>query len=187
MVYLIDGYNLLHAMGVLRGRVGPQGLQKARQRLLGLLQGALGMESSDTTIVFDAAGAPAGAADEQECGGIQVRFAVHHEQADDLIEALIRQSSAPKQLTVVSDDHRIQVAARRRHCRVLGCLDFLEELERTRHRRLARLDKEPEKQVPSREDMDRWLRTFADLDNEPEMRELFHPFDFGEGQDTNRQ
>jgi hypothetical protein len=28
--------------------------------------------------------------------------------------------------------------------------------------------------------MDRWLRAFADLDNEPEMKELFGPFDFGD-------
>src|SRR5216683_3684936 len=101
VAYLIDGYNLLHAMGVLRGRVGPQGLEKARLRLLGLLQGALGKDAGQATIVFDAAGAPAGTADEQDYQGIHVRFAVHHEQADDLIEALIRQTSAPKQLAVV--------------------------------------------------------------------------------------
>jgi uncharacterized protein len=180
MAYLIDGYNLLHAMGVLRGRVGPQGLEKARQRLLGLLLGALGAEASSATIVFDAAGAPAGAEDEQEYQGIHVRFAVHQEQADDLIEDLIHHDSAPKQLTVVSDDHRLQQAARRRHCPVLGCLDFLEELDRTRRRQKVKSAQEPEKEVPSRQDMDRWLRAFADLDNEPEMKELFGPFDFGD-------
>src|SRR2546429_8677326 len=180
MAYLIDGYNLLHAMGVLRGRVGPRGLEKARQRLLGLLQGALGAEASNATIVFDAAGAPAGAKDEQEYQGIHVRFAVHQEQADDLIEDLIHHDSAPKQLTVVSDDHRLQQAARRRHCPVLGCLDFLKELDRTRRRHKQKSTEKPEKQAPSPQDMDRWLRAFADLDNEPEMKELFGPFDFGE-------
>ncbi len=180
MAYLIDGYNLLYAMGVLRGRVGPHGLEKARQRLLGLLQGALGAEASNATIVFDAAGAPAGAKEEQEYQEIHVRFAVHQEQADDLIEDLIHHDSAPKQLTVVSDDHRLQQAARRRHCPVLGCLDFLEELDRTRRRQKVKSAKEPEKEIPSRQDMDRWLRAFADLDNEPEMKELFGPFDFGD-------
>ena len=57
-VFLIDGYNLLHAMGVLHGRVGPTGLQKARLRLLGLLHGAHGEASSAVTVVFDAAHAP---------------------------------------------------------------------------------------------------------------------------------
>ena len=55
MLYLIDGYNLLHAMGVLRGRVGPTGLEKARRRLLGLLHGSYGDESCRVTVVFDAA------------------------------------------------------------------------------------------------------------------------------------
>jgi len=40
VAYLIDGFNLLHGIGVLRARVGPQGLEKARLRLLGLLYGA---------------------------------------------------------------------------------------------------------------------------------------------------
>jgi predicted RNA-binding protein with PIN domain len=186
VAYLIDGYNLLHAMGVLRGRVGPQGLEKARLRLLGLLQGALGKDASQATIVFDAAAAPAGAAGEQDYQGIHVHFAVHHKQADDLIEALIRQNSAPRKLTVISDDRRIQAAARRRHCPVLGCLEFLEELERTRHRHHANAGPEPEKQPSSPQDMDRWLRAFADLDNEPEMKELFQPFNFQDEKDPGR-
>jgi predicted RNA-binding protein with PIN domain len=179
MPYLIDGYNLLHAMGVLRGRVGPHGLEKARQRLLGLLQGALGAEASNVTVIFDAAGAPAGAQDEQDYHGIHVRFAVHEEQADDLIEDLIQHDSAPKQLTVVSDDHRLQEAARRRQCRVLACLDFLDELDRTRRAHKAKSASEPEKQSSSK-DKERWLRAFADLDHEPEMKELFGPFDLGD-------
>jgi predicted RNA-binding protein with PIN domain len=180
MAYLIDGYNLLHAMGVLRGRAGPQGLEKARQRLLGLLLGALGAEASNATVVFDAAGAPAGIKDEQEYQGIHVRFAVHQEQADDLIEELIQRSSAPKQLTVVSDDHRLQQAARRRHCPVLGCLDFVEELERIRRRHKTKSVKQTEKEVASKKDVERWLQAFADLDHEPEMKELFGAFDFGD-------
>src|SRR5205823_1122073 len=179
MAYLIDGYNLLHAMGVLPRRVGPHGLEKARQRLLGLLQGALGAEATDVTVVFDAAGAPAGAQHEQDYQGIHIRFAVEVEEADDLIEDLIRHSSAPKQLTVVSDDHRLQEAARRRQCGVLGCLDFLDELDRARRSHKAKSATEPEKQVSS-QDKDRWLRAFADLDHEPEMKELFGPFDFEE-------
>jgi predicted RNA-binding protein with PIN domain len=183
VAYLIDGYNLLHAMGVLRGRVGPRGLEKARLRLLGLLRGAMGNDASQATIVFDAASAPAGVGDEQECQGIHVRFAVHHEQADDLIEALIRQTSTPKQLAVVSDDRRVQEAARRRHCRAVGCLDFLEELERARRRHHPKSAKVDEEEKASPQDMDRWLRAFADLDNEPEMKELFGPFDFGDSRD----
>lgn len=178
MLYLIDGYNLLHAMGALSGRVGPQGLLKARLRLLGLLSGAMGKDGSSVTVVFDAAGAPPDVVDDQDYQGIHVRFAVHQEQADDLIETLIHDSSAPKQLAVVSDDRRIQKAAQRRRCPVLGCLEFLEDLSR-RRKRIPR-GNNSEKKVPTKNESELWLREFAHLDDEKEMKELFRPFDFEE-------
>jgi predicted RNA-binding protein with PIN domain len=183
MLYLIDGYNLLHAMGALSGPVGPQGLFKARLRLLGLLSGVLGTEAASVTVVFDAAAAPPDVLDDQQYQGIHVRFAVHQEQADDLIESLIRECSAPKQLAVVSDDRRIQKAAERRNCSVIGCLDFLEEL--ARHRRRNRLSQGNISQkkafaAPNKKELDIWLQEFAHLDDEKEMKELFRPFDFGQ-------
>ena len=115
--YLIDGYNLLHAMGVLGGRVGPHGLEKARARLLGLLHGAFGEEAGAVTVVFDAAQAPPGLAAEQDYRGVHVLFALGKQEADDVIEQEIRQASAPKSLQIVSDDHRIQQAGRRASAR----------------------------------------------------------------------
>src|SRR5689334_17692648 len=132
MLYLIDGYNLLHAMGVARRRMGPDGLEQARQNLLGVLHGAFGDESANVTVVFDAAKPPPGAPAETDYHGIHVRFAIGLAAADDLIELLIRKASAPRHLTVVSDDHRLQKAARHRRCVVSGCGDFLSELERRR-------------------------------------------------------
>ncbi len=179
MFYLIDGYNLLHAMGVLGHRVGPQGLFKARLNLLGILSGAMGKDASTVTVAFDAAGAPPGLEGDQEHKGIHVRFAVGHDQADDLIESLIRECSAPQQLAVVTDDRRIQKAARRRHCLVIGCLDFLEELARRRQRRAPPNPAQDEKKPETKIDADFWLREFDHLDQEKEMKELFGPFDFG--------
>lgn len=179
MHYVIDGYNLLHALGVLPARAGPGGLEKARRGLLGLLHGAYGAQGSDVTIVFDAAGAPAGASGEDFFHGIHIRFAVREEEADDLIEDLIRHDSTPKQLTVVSDDHRIQQAARRRHCVVQGCGDFLDELQRRRKPRAG----PPEESKPSAErDKQRWLDTFADLDDD--LKEF--GFDFEDDDEVKR-
>src|SRR5690348_14856082 len=106
MPTLIDGYNLLHAMGLLHGRVGPTGLQKARLRLLGLLRGCYEDAAPEVTVVFDAAGAPPGVEGDQEYQGIHIVFAVRKQTADDVIEHLIKRDSAPRQLVVVSDDHR---------------------------------------------------------------------------------
>src|SRR5262245_39768470 len=127
--YVIDGYNLIHAMTTLSKRVGPGVLEKARLRLLGLLQHSFGEQSSHVTVVFDARGAPAGSIPEQEFDGIKIRFAIKGQEADDVIEDLIRHESVPKQLTVVSNDHRLQQAARRKKANVMSCEDFLDMLE----------------------------------------------------------
>jgi hypothetical protein len=129
MRYLIDGYNLLHAMGLLAGRVGPRGLEKARLALLGRLHGLCGDVPGRVTVVFDASGAGRGASAEQDYHGVRVRFALG-EEADDVIEDLIRRDPSPGDLTVVSDDLRLRQAARRRRCPALGCLDFIEQATR---------------------------------------------------------
>jgi hypothetical protein len=174
MRYLIDGYNLLHALGVLQGRAGPGGLEKARTRLLGMLRGKFGDHAHDVTVVFDAAQAPPGAVEVQDHHGIQVRFAVAAGQADDVIEEFIRKESSPGRLTVVSDDRRLQQAAKRRRCPVLDCGTFIDLL--LRPRRPAR--EAPLKPDQPREDREHWLKEFADLEADPNFKELFEPFDF---------
>jgi predicted RNA-binding protein with PIN domain len=174
--YLIDGYNLLFAMGVLHRRVGPHGLEKARLGLLGLLRGAYGDDAGQVTVIFDAAHDPPGLIHEQQIQGIHVRFAEAEKEADDVIEELIRHAAAPKHLTVVSDDHRIQQAARHRHCTVLGCGEYLDWLARSRRQR-RQPPETPEK--PSRAlDKEHWLAEFADLDHDPDLKDVFDPFGF---------
>lgn len=179
MHYLIDGYNLLHAMGTLQARAG---LEKARLRLLDRIHNGFGNESFRVTVVFDAAHPPAGAAEAQDHRGIQVRFAIRQEQADDLIELLIRRDSVPRRLTMVSDDHRLQKAARRRQCPVMGCAEFLEWLDNCRRQSAQpqppQVPAKPE--VASPQETEQWLREFADLENDPDFKEAFNPFDFDE-------
>ncbi len=181
MSYLIDGYNLLHAMGLLRGRAGPTGLEKARLGLLGLLRAVYGEEAKTVTVVFDAANAPRGASPEAEYRGIHIRFAVEQEQADDLIETLIRHDSAPQRLTVVSDDRRVRQAAERRHCVVSGCEEYLRWLERHRRQRSPSsrgADAKPEHVTQA--EAQHWAREFASLQNDPGLKELSDPPEFWE-------
>jgi len=46
--------------------------------------------------------------------GMTIIYAVEHEDADSMIEEIIRKHSNPKQLLVVSSDHRLHKAALRR-------------------------------------------------------------------------
>src|SRR5437870_1736225 len=96
--YLIDGYNLIHAMGLLPPRVGPGGLEKSRRALLGLLKGSFGDQAGAVTVVFDASRAPAGTDVSQTYHGIHVYYAQGQQEADDMIEELLRHAGAPRSL-----------------------------------------------------------------------------------------
>src|SRR5205085_695223 len=123
MPFIIDGYNLLHAMGVLGGPVGPNQLAKARAGLLGLIASV--HVADPATVVFDARRAPPGVDNEAVHGPVKVEFATN-EEADDRIEWLIAHDPTPKRLAVVSDDHRLQQAARRRGCVAWKCGEYLD-------------------------------------------------------------
>jgi predicted RNA-binding protein with PIN domain len=175
---LIDGYNLLHVFGLPSGRLTGRGLEKARAKMLDWLVSASGQSAPETTVVFDCHRPRPGSKGEEQHQGLQVLYAIRHDEADDLMEELIRKHSSPRQLTVVSDDHRVQRAGRRRHCRVLSCNEFLDSFEQ----RGSSTDKANQSNTDvkdsGQDDKSRWLQVFGDLDKGPEMRELFGWLDF---------
>jgi uncharacterized protein len=164
MPLLIDGYNLLHATGITgRGR-GPGGFERSRLALLNFLAESIDpAELPGTTVVFDASDAPAGLARVVNHRGITVRFASQHAEADDLIESLICDCTTPRRLLVVSSDHRIQRAARRRRSQTLDSDVWFVELLRARRERQAAPTGAPERPaVPLlQEDVEYWLRQFG--------------------------
>jgi hypothetical protein len=170
MRYLIDGYNLLHATGDLVGRTGrPHGLENARLALLGRLIILHGDDVGCVTVVFDARNAPPGSEPQLNYKGVHVLFALR-EEADDLIETLIRQESSPRQLTIVSDDHRLKDAARRGKCVSIGCLDYLEQVGRPVKGPPA-ADGVVKPQAISAEETQSWLAEFADLADDPKLKD----------------
>jgi predicted RNA-binding protein with PIN domain len=176
--YVIDGYNLLYALGISAGRAGPAGLEKARQRLLDVLADGFASDCDAVTVVFDAANAPWGARGQENYRGLGVRYAVRHDEADDLIELLIQEASAPRQLTVISDDNRLQQAARRRDCKAQGCNEFLEWLRRQRQQRQRPAAPPEKREALSADETQRWLEEFAGLADDPAFKKLFAPYEF---------
>ncbi len=161
---LIDGYNLLHATGIVARGFGPGTLERARLALLGFLAASIEPdERPRTTIVFDAGERLAGLPREMEHGGLRVLFAAGYADADTLIEELIRRHSSPRQLTVVSSDHQVQRAARRRKASAVDSdawYDGLVAARRSPHGEAAEADPRPP--VPLlEEDVNYWLRQFG--------------------------
>jgi predicted RNA-binding protein with PIN domain len=155
--YLIDGYNLAHKITLPAGKVGPARLDAARSELLAMIAAAHGDAANTVTVVFDTK-RTRNIEPEQVIHGIDVRFAIG-EEADDMIERLIQAHTSPKQLTIVSDDHRLQTAGRRRACRILECSQYLDQLERKqRPAKTAANDADK----PAVGDAAEWLAAFQD-------------------------
>jgi predicted RNA-binding protein with PIN domain len=161
---LIDGYNLLFESNLVgRGR-GRNWLPNARNRLVQLLSERLSAtELSNTRIVFDAP--KFGSAPQRESlpSGMAIEYAVNHAEADDLLEEIIRRHPTPKQLTVVSSDHRIRACARSRRAVSLGSQQFLDELERAWNSKPAAVappEGSEESQPLSASEVEFWLKEF---------------------------
>jgi hypothetical protein len=136
MLLLIDGYNLLHASGVASRHHGRTGLERARLGLLDFLASTITpQERARTTVVFDAADAPPGLPAIRDHAGMTIRFVRDHACADELIEHLIEQCRAPRSLTVVSSDHRLHRAARRRKAQPIDSEAWLAQLVAARRKR----------------------------------------------------
>ena len=160
MPLIIDGYNLLHVTGV-SGKRGD--LQGSREALLRLLANTIDpAERPRTTIVFDAADAPPGLPRTVYFEEMTIHYASNYDNADEMIEELIALNNVPRSLMVVSSDHRIQRAARRRKANFLDSDQWFAEALRNRARR---------RQVPppakpqaglSGEDVSYWVAEFAE-------------------------
>lgn len=178
---LIDGYNLLHVLGFIRGKVTAKGLEAARLRLLDYLAPLLGAHAGRTTIVFDASGKIERLVPQGPYQQIGVQYSGKGVEADDVIEAQIARHPQPAKLAVVSSDRRLKEAARRRGARGFSCtafLDWLEEQADAPARKKAAAQEEPADEKPTGPgEKTRWLQEFAGLQDDPELKEAFDDFD----------
>lgn len=129
MLILIDGYNVI-------GPVAPPSrgdrrgwLRAERQLLIDRLLAGLDPRLVDQTcVVFDSAAAPPGVPSHLRIRGLEIRFAVDHAEADDLIEELVASHPAPKRLAVVTSDRRLRVAAKRVGAKAFNAQVWLDSL-----------------------------------------------------------
>ena len=117
---------------------------------------------SKTTVVFDAREAPPGLPRTVRHRGITVCFAEPGLSADDVIERLILADSSPRRLTVVSSDHRLHRAARRRNAKPVDSDRWYAETLRQRIDRSRRKNPGTKPTGPPTDSEVRfWLRQFG--------------------------
>ena len=176
---IIDGYNLLHAAGLARRKYGPRQLERCRAQLLAYLAKHLtDSERQRATVVFDAAEAPPGLPRQFTAAGITIRFAAPGKDADDTIEELIAAHSAPRQVRVISSDHRLQRSAQKRRGSFSDSEEFVQELDRRGpiSKDDADMPAEPSKTSPQNDgprtgetETERWLKVFGEM---PEAKDF---------------
>lgn len=167
---IIDGYNLLHSAGLAAKRYGPGDLQRARQRLLKfLVRNLTPMERERATVVFDARDAPPDQPHAWSVGGMLIRFARPDGDADAMIEELIAAHASPKQILLVSSDHRLQTAARKRRAEFMDSDAFVADLNRRAERALEPAPATPPTKaakpdgLQSEAELAEWLKVFGDV------------------------
>ncbi len=131
---LIDGYNLLHAAGLAKRSYAPGELERRRARLLSRLKDLVEPAMLPRmTVVFDARVNPPPVRPDPPAGPITVLFSPADREADDVVEELLAKHSTPQQVLVVSSDHRLHKAARRRGATAIDSDAFLDQLEVDQH------------------------------------------------------
>lgn len=173
LLLLIDGYNLIAPIAAPSRRPTRDWLERERKLLLSRLVERLPRRIRvRCCVVFDAANPPPGVGDQYEVQGILVRYSVGYPEADDLLEELITAHTSPKQLSVVSSDHRIQAAARTRGATPFESQAWLDDLLEDRiglapaKRGRAEQGSEPHEltkpnQIVDQEALHDWLREFG--------------------------
>lgn len=174
MALLIDGYNLLHGTDLFGRGKSAGTLEASREALLRFVIASLEPdELAQTTIVFDSKDAPPGLPRTLSRKGLTIRFATGYADADELLEELILADNAPKKLTVVSSDHQVQRAARRRRSQYIDSQQWYFETRQRRSRSAgAASDAKPEGPFSS-EEIAFFVREFALVADLEEPSELF--------------
>jgi predicted RNA-binding protein with PIN domain len=144
-VFLIDGYNLLHA--VARGRATPE----ARVQLVSLIETWCRTGGYRARIVFDATG---GMKRREERGGLEIRSVPQGRTADEEILEAVSRTEDRTEFTVVSNDLGIVKAAEKKGFKVLPCEDFARQV-------LQRPDAPEKSDSASGAEVDYWMREFG--------------------------
>lgn len=141
-MYLIDGYNLCHAIGV------------SRDALLGAVEAFCRRENQAARVVFDATG---GMKRRENRGALEIRVVAEGRKADEEILAAIEATSDRTAWTLVSNDRELVKAAEAKKLRVLACKDFAALL--------AERPADDAKPAPPG-DVDFWMKEFGLDDDE---------------------
>lgn len=142
--FIIDGYNLLYAIGLASPRTQGAAFRAARKQLLAWLDQHLYNRQVSVHVVFDSMKLVEQKSTSTQ-GNIEIHYA-YNETADDHIERVLsRRGIRGEQLIVISNDQRLHEAARRKGHRAWSTERFLDWLQTSDPQRVMNVKPSDEK------------------------------------------
>ncbi|UCF65671.1 MAG: NYN domain-containing protein [bacterium] len=155
---IIDGYNLIEAAPEMFAKM--PSLEGRRKHLLKLLVSTPRLRDSDILVVFDGK-SPSNTAKKYSFRGIRVKFSGNQQEADQIIQHIIRTEASSKNLTVVSSDREILNTARDHRAQTLTAQEFWK-----RNRKISVTDKNQNNSAANHQpdltkrEVKEWLKIF---------------------------
>ena len=157
MLIIIDGYNLLRFIQ----KNTDNGEFLTDSKMCGLISHYLKLKKQSGTVVFDGIG-PRDKTLLSNIDALEVIFSGTKYEADDIIEELICEYSAPKMLIVVSNDRRIISQAKKKKSTSKNCAEFWDEVIETIKKSAKKNSEPPEKRKGITESETKlWLEEFG--------------------------
>ena len=155
MPYLIDGHNLI-------GQLPDISLDDPHDeaKLVERLKSFMGRHRKRCTVVFDG-GLPGGFSRDLSTHSVQAVFAHGGTSADAIIMERIQAARDPGSLVVISADHEIIDAARRRRITVLAPTEFAQQLQAPGKPQAPARDGSEANPRLSAAEVNDWLRLFG--------------------------
>lgn len=167
---ILDGYNVLFPMLPGGKAPSPEALEAAQTQLTDALLRHHRATGEEATVVFDSHRFRGGARFERRERGLRVRYVHPPDTADDEIRRLVKASTAPRKLRVVTSDREVMRACTARGAAVVPSQVFLREM-RLEAQRTAPDEAERDLKTgrPSPEEMREFLDVFGEVGTDRPM------------------
>lgn len=164
MHIIIDGYNVIFAVPELEEVLDRENMETARETLLAALSRYKGTSRQEFTVVFDGRtteGEHFGPSEKQVREGINVFFSKGVTADEDII-GMVKSSSAPRDICVVTSDNGIIRAARASGCSVAKPGEFYKKMAppSPKKRKPSQVEPAVKYRGPTENEVDYWLKFF---------------------------
>lgn len=165
MPFLIDGYNLYHALR----KYSEEWADTIPQAMCQWIEKDMNRIGDWAIVVFDGTRPRGSFSQEGREKHVSVLFSGGGKDADSILVSLIQKNTAPRRLIVVSSDNRLRTAARRRKATSLSANEYLLALTKRQEKKRVRSKEPQEKQqglFPG--EAGKWMELFGFEPEEPD-------------------